>query len=168
MTHISSAAGRLFALHTPEELGGWLRRLRHFRYVRSAGSPMPGDPEEELVVSVAWGDRETLLGVMEALGVADRIPPSPPADLGWRRVAGGKAIARIVLFPGRLEIVVGGAPARRPRLVETDIEAAEAIEEVLVGLELTFVDPPRQGPWVLSPLSWPGLWEMVVGDVTRP
>lgn len=168
MTHISSAAGRLFALHSPEELGRWLRRLRLFRYVRSSGSPMPGEPEEELVLCVVWEDRATLVSVMEALGVAETVALSPPADLGWRRLAAGGASARLVVFPGRLEVVVCGAPARRARLVEADIEAAEAIEQVLLGLDLTFADPPRQGPWVLSPLSWPGLWEMVVGDVTPP
>lgn len=164
----------LFERHSEDTLRAWAKRLHAFRFFRAFGGHV--NDSDSLDVAYAYRDVDDLHRFFAHVGLSLRTfaepPPQPepgvayagPAFAGFpalipgtrwieqprhRRIAGHDAFAwceaeRIVISVGT-----------QGEVSEAHVEAAEAIETVLVDAPLVRIDPPVDTEHYVCPKYYP-------------
>jgi hypothetical protein len=141
----------LFRSRSEEQIGQWARALRYFRFCRGQASPFFTGPDR-LVVALGWTDDRDRRAVLDGLGLTD---DAGDAD-EWHELAGTRV--RVERRPDRVLLSVSGAEARRPEIVDRDVDAAARVEALVDPIADHVVDPPIDDRSCISPARYPRLF----------
>lgn len=171
----------LFERNSPDQLAGWTRRLRWFRFCRAQGGH--ANDGDQLLVSLRYADEDDLFDLCRVLGVtlnrlpADRPRPEPGVAYtaaqwstfhsevramphleqpGWCTIA--ELPAFVWVESDRLNIHLHD-PDDIWSVTESAVRNAEVIEGLLVPLADRVIDRPRSGRHCVTPTTYPELFE---------
>ena len=169
----------LFRGHSEAILRQWAMRLAKFRFCRAYGGH--ANDGDLLQVSYGYQDVTDLEGFFSFLGMPlitfPRQPPQPEAGVGYR---GDVFSAFPSLIPGtrwieqpgrctmadqeifvwceedRINLMIG----TDYRVTESDVAAAEKVEQVLEEAPLTILDPPVDDKHCICPKHYPDFFRL--------
>ena len=163
----------LYEEHSEQTLRRWARRLSIFRFCRAFGGHA-GDGDQLLAV-FRYESIPRLLDALRQLGIEPVIHATRPPQPEPEKAYPGDEFARFpsliddtwIEQPGRctisgIEAFVwcgGGEMAisisSGYHVTEEDVESAAALEQLLAGLPLERIDPPRGSEHCISPRHYP-------------
>lgn len=127
-----------------DELRGWARRLKRFRFCRAIGGH--ANDGDQLVVALRCADPST---IWTALG---------GTRSGSGAVEIGGVSVGVIQLGDRILLSLSGASGDPFRVTEADVRRAELIEQSLGALQSLIIDPPIDDHHCLAPKFYPELW----------
>jgi hypothetical protein len=158
----------LYETHSPAELHGWARRLRHFRFCRAVGGHA-GDGDG-LRVALRADTGAGAVALLDALGV--ELIPVAAARARGRRSAGIDRVPEMAQ-PGHVDVDGAAAfvwvgsdrvsisladPRDRFSVTADTVESALVVEAHLCRIGAEFLDPPIDDRHCICPKYYPQLW----------
>src|SRR5689334_8877093 len=131
----------LFRGYDREEVRGWARKLKYFRFCRGSGGHA-NEPDQLLAAFVA-PTRTAADTVLTKLGA--------PAQGGNCELFGVRAYVQYNAYTAEVSISIGGRGKDPYAVSAADFEAAGALEPHLAALATELKDPPIDTALCLSP-----------------
>lgn len=160
----------MYEWHTPEELAGWAKQLRVFRYCRAYGGH--ANDGDALKAAILINNRHDLEEVCSHMGMELKVLPAlhdgdPPYSRsiqaypeyeqpGWIEIS--EVPLHVWVYPDRLELHLAD-PINRHVVTQEVLNAAVIVEQILEPLYERIIDPPQDNRRCVCPKYYPALFK---------
>lgn len=137
----------LYRGHSRDELAGWARRMRYFRFCRAYGGH--ANDGDRLLLALRYEDDADLHALCERFAL----------DLdakGYQRIA--EADVLVIRYDHTLTFTLSGAASNPYEVTEADVVNAERIESLVAPLAERVIDPPIDHEHCVAPGTYPELF----------